>query len=357
MTPLTFPTPPTRILIIKPSAIGDVVHALPVLNLLRLHWPEAKISWLVTPLCAGLLEGHPQLDEVILFERKRFGRGWYNPAAVFGLWKFTRALRRRNFDLVVDLQGLLRSGWLARMTGAPVRIGPANARELGWIFYTHRVQVSWDWHAVERYLAVAEALGCAKDPVEFRFGTTDEDRAAVAALLPAGKRFAVLLPGTHWATKRWPVEHFAAAVEPLKSRFGLETVIAGGADDSKLAEQIAGLNLCGKTNLRQLVALLERADLVIANDSGPMHIAAALGRPLVTPFGPTNPDRTGPYRRLDTVLRLDLPCIPCYSRRCSHQSCLKWIGPEDVLQYAAIQLMAGAIPIPHAEFTIEASQT
>src|SRR5690242_14237563 len=116
MTTINFSSPPRRILIIKPSAIGDVVHALPVLNLLRRRWPEAKIGWLVTPACAGLLEDHPQLDEVILFERKRFGHGWWNPLAMIGLWRFQRALRRRRFDLVVDLQGLLRSGWLARIT-------------------------------------------------------------------------------------------------------------------------------------------------------------------------------------------------------------------------------------------------
>jgi heptosyltransferase-1 len=329
---------PASILIIKPSAIGDVVHALPVLNLIRRRWPGARISWLVTPACAGLLEGHPQLDEVILFERRRFGAAWRSPKAAKALWSFSRSLRHHQFDLVVDLQGLFRSGWIAWKTRAPYRVGPSNAREFGWAFYTHRVPVSWDWHAVERNLAVAEALGCGKGPVEFEFPTNDEDRAAVAAMVPEGKRFAVMLPGTNWVTKRWPVEHYAECVEPLRSRYGLETVIAGGPGEAALASRIEGLNLCGKTTLRQLVALLERAELVIANDSGPMHIAAALGRPLVTPFGPTNPARTGPYGRGDSAIRLELPCSPCYSRRCSHRSCLKWIGAEAVLTVAAEQM-------------------
>jgi lipopolysaccharide heptosyltransferase II len=193
-------------------------------------------------------------------------------------------------------------------------------------------------HAIERYLTLAEALGCGRAPVEFRFATTDEDRAAMAALVPEGKRFAVLMPGTNWATKRWPVEHFAACVEPLRERYGLETIIAGSPADSPLAEKIPGLNLCGKTTLRQLVALLERASLVIANDSGPMHVAAALGRPLVTPFGPTNPVRTGPYQRMDSVIRLDLACSPCYARQCSHLSCLKWLTSETVMTRAAGQM-------------------
>jgi heptosyltransferase I len=350
MTPIDFPSPPRRILVIKPSAIGDVVHALPVLNLLRKRWPTAQISWLVTPACAGLLEGHPQLDEVVLFERRRLGHAWRSPAAAGALWRFSRDLRRRRFDLVIDLQGLFRSGWLAWKTRAPVRIGFANARELGWAFYTHRVPIAtMEQHAIERYLSIAEALGCGRGPVEFRFATTDEDRAAVAAMVPAGKRFAVLSPGTNWETKRWPVEHFAACVQPLRDQHGLETIIAGGPGDSALAEQIDGLNLCGKTTLRQLVALLERAEVVIANDSGPMHVAAALGRPLVTPFGPTNPVRTGPYQRMDSVIRLDIPCSPCYARRCSHHSCLKWLATDAVMAHAAKQMLRNTAPRSTAE--------
>jgi lipopolysaccharide heptosyltransferase I len=330
---------PRNILLIKPSAIGDVVHALPVLNLLRRRWPESRISWLVTPACAGLLQGHKQIDEVILFERRRFGQAWRNPGTLLALWRFSRDLRRRQFDLVVDLQGLFRSGWLAWKTRAAVRIGHSNARELGWLFYTHRVPVSWDRHAVERSLAVAEALGCGKEPVEFHFAVSDADRAAVAGLVAPGTRYAVMLPGTIWPTKRWPVQHFAACVRPLRERFGLESIVAGGPADSALASGITGaLDLCGKTTLPQLVALLERAKLVIANDTGPMHIAAALGRPLLAPFGPTNPERTGPFGRLDMVLRTDIPCSPCYSRRCSHRSCLKWISPQRMMESVGVQL-------------------
>jgi heptosyltransferase-1 len=350
MPSIPLQTPPARILIIKPSAIGDVVHALPVLNLVRQRWPGAHVAWLVTPACAGLLDGHPQLDEVIRFERGRFGAGWRSPAAAAALFRFARELRARRFDLVIDLQGLFRSGWLARQTRAPVRVGFANAREFAPVFYTHRVPVGdAERHAVDRYLMLAEAIGCGNGPAEFRFATDDADRAAVSALLGGDgggegsgggdAPYAVLLPGTNWATKRWPVEHFAATVGPLRERFGLRCVVGGAPGDRALAAQIPGsLDLTGRTNLRQLVALLERAAVVIANDSGPMHIAAALGRPLVTPYGPTSPVRTGPYRRMDAVIRLDIPCSPCFSRRCSHQSCLQWLGPEPVLREVARQL-------------------
>ncbi|MDB5303165.1 MAG: ADP-heptose:LPS heptosyltransferase [Phycisphaerales bacterium] len=342
MKPIEFASPPQRILIIKPSAIGDIVHALPVLSLLRRRWPEAHVSWVVTTACGGLLDGHPLLDEVIPFERRRYGKGWRKPSAAAGLFQFTRSLRERQFDLVIDLQGLFRSGWLAAKTRAPVRVGPSEAREFGWMFYTHRVRTGFpEGQAVERYLNIAEALGLGRGPVEFVFPTNDEDRRFVDGLVTPGIRYAVFFPGANWVTKRWPPEKFAACVAPLRDRYGLQSVVAGGGGDSAIAAHIPGtIDLTGKTNLRQLVALLERADLVIANDTGPMHIAAALGRPLVTMYGPTSPFRTGPFGRLDSVVQLDIPCSPCYGRRCSHISCLHKLEADPILEAVAEQMEA-----------------
>jgi lipopolysaccharide heptosyltransferase I len=334
---------PRRILIIKPSALGDIVHALPILNLLRIRWPRAHIAWLVNPAFAGLLEGHPQLNEVIRFERHRFATGWWHPGAALGLFQFVRALRQKQFDLVIDLQGLFRSGWLAWATGTPMRMGFADARELGWIFYSHRVVVhTWNQHALERYLNIAQALGCGLQPVVFQFPPAE------ALPQPIEGPYAVLLPGTNWETKKWPIESFAQIVKPLRERFGLRSVVAGASDAVELAARMRGLtdgeewiDLTGKTSLRQLVALLAGASLVVANDSGPMHIAAALGRPLVTLYGPTDPVMTGPYGRMDTVVRLDIACSPCLSRKCSHQSCLRWLGADAVLDAVAEQMGRG----------------
>jgi lipopolysaccharide heptosyltransferase I len=333
-----FDRPPGRILIIKPSAIGDVVHALPILNLLRRRWPDAHISWLITPGCAGLLEGHPQLDELIPFNRKLFGKTWKSLTAAHQLLTFGLALRGRKFDLVIDLQGLFRSGLLTIQTGAEFRVGSTSAREFGWIFCNHLAPLdTWNQHAVDRYLSVAEYLGLGRSPVEFNFATDDSDRQFVTQLIPDPSPYAVLLPTTHWQTKRWPVEKFAALVQPLQERFGLRSVIAG--DPAAAGSPIPGaINLGGKTTLRQLTALLERASLVIANDTGPMHIACALNRPLVTMFGPTSPIQTGPYQRMDCVVQLDIPCSPCFSRSCSHLSCLRQLEIEPVLQTAAEQL-------------------
>jgi ADP-heptose:LPS heptosyltransferase len=209
---------------------------------------------------------------------------------------------------------------------------------------THLAPGDWSTHAVQRYLDVADFIGLGQSPVEFVFPTDDEDRATVAGLLPDTDPFAVLLPATLWETKRWPIEHFAALVKPLKDRFGLKTILAGGPDAAALAPMLPNtLNLAGKTSLRQLTALLERASLVIANDTGPMHIAAALGRPLVTMFGPTSPIQTGPYQRMDSVVQLDIPCSPCFSRSCSHRSCLVNLGIEPVLRVAEQQLQGEAV--------------
>jgi lipopolysaccharide heptosyltransferase I len=338
MTPTT--APPQRVLIIKPSSIGDIVHALPALARIRKLWPDAKISWLVTPSNASLVEHHPMIDEVILFNRNRWGHVWRSPTAMANLIRFFQNLRRRRFDIVIDFQGLLRSAWIALVSGAPRRVGFSNAREGAVHFYTELVDCSWELdHAVERYLKIASALGCPRGPVEFPLAISDSDREFVAALVPPGIPFAAILPGTNWPTKRWPVEKFAALVQPLRDRFGLETVVLGGPADADLTRRVpARFDLTGKLNLRQIAALLERASLVVANDTGPMHLAAALGRPLVTPYGPTSPLRTGPFGRMDSVIRLDLPCSPCFSRSCNHRSCLQWLEIEPVLKLAQRQM-------------------
>jgi heptosyltransferase-1 len=171
-------------------------------------------------------------------------------------------------------------------------------------------------------------------------------RKYVEQLVPAGTDFVVLLPGTNWASKQWPVERFAALVGPLKERFGFASVVAGAAGDANLTRQIpAEFDLTGKTDLRQIVALLERASLVVGNDTGPMHMAAALGIPLVTPYGPTDPARTGPFGRPDSVVRLNLACSPCYSRTCSHRSCMQWLELEAVLRVAEEQIDNKSIPL------------
>jgi lipopolysaccharide heptosyltransferase I len=330
---------PSRILIIKPSSLGDIVHALPVPNLLRARWPGAHIAWLVNDNFADLLRGHPAIDEVLPFDRRHFAGAFFNPVAALALARFSEQIAERKFDLVIDLQGLFRSGWLCLRSGASVRIGPSDAREAASIFYTDEYPSDRTReHAVNRYLAAARRLGC-EGPVVFDLNCGEADRVAVREMLGGIGKYAVLMPGANWETKRWPARRFTALVEPLRRRFGLLSVIAGASDAQPLAAQIPGaVNLVGKTSLPQLVALLGGAQLVIANDSGPMHIAAALERPLIALHGSTDPELTGPWHRLDAVLRLDLPCIPCFSRHCSHRTCLEALSESHVLSLAAAQL-------------------
>ena len=349
-----------RILLIKPSSPGDIIHALPVLHGLRRRYPAARISWLVVTPFANLIEADAALSEVILFDRKRFGRLGRSLRVTRDFAAFVRGLRRRRFDLDIDLQGLFRSGFLARACGASVRVGFANARELAWVFYTDRISpADPDCHAADRNYAVAGLLGFADVPMDFGIAITDADRGHVSGLLKQsgflpGQRYAVLVPGTRWETKRWPVERLGRLAGIIRQEHYLDSVLVGGADDVEEAERAveasngSAKNLCGRTTLRQLAALIDRAAIVVTADSTPMHLAAALHRPLVALFGPTNPRRTGPYDHQGDVLRLDLRCAPCYLRRlrqCRHDhACMEQLSVEQVATAVAERLALSARP-------------
>ncbi len=335
-----------RVLIIKPSSLGDVIHALPVLHGLRTRWPRAGISWLVAESCAGLLEGHPELDEVIRFDRRRYGLIGRNLRVTVEFGEFVQGLRVRAFDLVIDLQGLFRSAFLAFAAGAPERLGFADAREFASMFYTRRVAVRGrDLHAVDRNYAFAQLLGFEDVPIRFEIPVAPAADARVAGWLAEGgigpgQPFALLGPATRWETKQWPAGCFAEVARGISRRYGWPVVLAGTPSEAPVAREVASragavVNLAGRTSVQELVALVARAGLVVMNDSGPMHIAAAMGKPLVALYGPTNPLRTGPYRRPEAVLRHDLPCSPCYFKRlaqCPHEHvCLRGLEPREVL--------------------------
>ncbi|MBI5865899.1 MAG: lipopolysaccharide heptosyltransferase II [Planctomycetes bacterium] len=336
---------PARILLIKPSSLGDIIHALPVLAALRRTWPNAHIAWLVGSSFAPLLEGHPLLNEIIPFDRRHYGTMWRNPMAAAAFVRFIRDIRRRRFDLVVDLQGLIRSGLIAYFGGVPRRVGFADAREFGWMFYNERVRCpGGDVHAVERNLHVARHLQLAVDPVEFPLPITPAEREAARRLLreAAGgsiESFTAVIVGARWPSKLWPPRRFAELIDRLHASGAPRCVLLGAPDDRCLADEIKAacvrppLDLVGRSNLRQLVALLDQAEQVYCLDSGPMHLAAALGKPLVALFGPTNPLRTGPYSPKARVVIHSVPCAPCYRRCCplGHQACLRELTVDEIL--------------------------
>ncbi len=336
-----------RILLVKPSSLGDVIHALPVLRGLRRRYPNAHIAWLVANSFASLIRNHPDLDEVIEFDRKRFAKMGRSASATGEFFSLMRDLRTRKFDLVIDLQGLFRSGWFTRVTRSPVRIGFAEARELAPLFYTHKIPRSEvNTHAVDRNYLVSQMLGFENEPLVTDLAITDDERDRASALLAeAGldgdAGFVAILPGARWETKKWLPDRFSKVIDLLKERTGMTTVLLGGPEEEELCGLIASQcetepsDLTGRTSIRELFALLERASLVLCHDSGPMHIAAALDKPMVSIVGPTNPLRTGPYGHLDTVLRVDLECAPCYLRKLSqcrfNHACMEQLSPEEVL--------------------------
>jgi lipopolysaccharide heptosyltransferase I len=317
-----------------------------VLTALRQRYPASRISWMVSTSCAGLLEGHPALDEVIRFDRRRYGFIGRSPRVTVEFAGFIRELRARAFDLVVDLQGLFRSGFLALCTGARHRVGFANARELGWMFYNHRVDVpDPEMHAVDRNLSFGRLLGFPTRPVVFDLPVQPQARDSVRRLLAegglgGGEPYLVVGPGTRWETKQWPPESFAKAISRLSGERSCPVVLTGMPEERAIADRVEAaargrvLNIAGRTTLQEVIALIADARAVLMHDSGPMHLATALDKPMVAIYGPTSPARTGPYGRGETVARLDLPCSPCYLKRiaeCPHgHRCLRDLRPEAV---------------------------
>ncbi len=305
-----------NILIIKPSSLGDIVHALPALSALRRTFPDANISWLVRPEFAQLIENHPHLNDVILFDRKFLGKAWYNRRAFAKLLSLIKQLRRHKFDAVIDLQGLFRTAALAQLTGCKKRFGMATAREFGHIFYTHKVSQDQDCiHVVDYYLKVIKAVGVCDLTAEFIFphdaAAADSVNRLLAEHNVEPSNYAVFIPGSAQRDKCWPVERFAALADKISNEFGLSVVATGTQSEKDIAEELKMIanvpvaNLAGRTNLGDLTALLKGAKLVLSNDTGPGHIAAALGAPLALIFGWANPVRIFPYGRSDCVVAVE----------------------------------------------------
>ncbi len=358
------PKPPQRILIIKPSSLGDVVHALPVLAGLRQAYPTAHIAWIVGTSFAPLLHGHPLLDEVIPFDRARFGRLWRDPLACIAFWRFVAEVRRRRFDLILDLQGLIRSGLLASFSGARRRIGFSDAREGAWLCYTQRVDAgSGEIHAVEKNLRLLAALGLPARAAEFPLPIGAAEAHAARRLLtdaglPNDRGFVAVMPGARWKSKLWPVERFAALIDAIHTEHGLRCVLLGSPAERALAETMCAASRCGpcdlvgRTTLRELAALLARAQVAVSSDSGPMHIAAALRTPVVALFGPTSAQRTGPYSPLARIAVHRVPCAPCLRRTCplGHHECLRGLSVAQVLAEVRESLRARDVQRSAATF-------
>lgn len=343
---------PERILIIRLSAIGDVVHTLPCLNLLRQSFPQAYIAWVVEEIASDLLLGHPQLDEVFIIPKKRW-RKLTSPAFYRELLPFIRQLRQRRFDIAFDFQGLTKSSMLGWLSGARLRVGFAgeDGRELSRFFNNKKIlPPATARHVVKRNLSLLRAVGINNLTLD---AVISNDTAAVkyiegflAKENPDNKPLVALQVAAGWETKQLPDETFVELALVMEKELGLRSLFVWGPGEDKLIKKIiiavkelGGTSLMAPpTTLRQLVALLRRCELIIGGDTGPVHLGGALGLPVVSVFGGSDAARNAPFAPKQYVLqKTQFPCVPCWKTSCPQKKdeyliCLRSIKTEEILQ-------------------------
>jgi len=349
-----------KLLIVKMSALGDVVQALPVAVAIKRQQPGAELHWLVERPSAGLLEDHPVLDRVLVSPRHAIrGR---KSLAIPEIASFVRELRRVRYHAVLDLQGLMKSAIFVALSRAERKIGFAGGKEplAAWALNQRLAPFDPDRPALERYLDLLEPLGLMR-PAQVEFGLQPGEKTLqrVRGLLGGmgdDAPLVVLHPVARWESKLWPLGHWVELGRRLVDE-GLEVVLSGSEADRSITSAIAAQvgqggqggqrgrgseerggrrgargrvrDLAGRTTLKELAALLSLARVVVCTDTGAMHLAAAVGTKVVALFGPTAPWRTGPYGSGHRVLRLGLDCSPCFRRRCDDPRCLKELPPAE----------------------------
>ncbi len=336
-----------RILVVKLSSLGDILHVLPTVHELR-EQLGAEIDWAVHPEFAPLVRCFADVDEIIEIPRHHVLSNLRAPV---------RALRAREYDLVVDLHGLFKSGLVARLARARRRVAPSYAREGSAIFFRERAgRLDRTRHAVEQAYDTLDHLGLKRPAGPFRAALRPLGGPPNKAIpdFPEGTRTIAFAPVSRWPSKDWPTGRFAElATILLKRDSSLRIVIVGGKADIPIGNMIASaaeaadakriFNLCGKTSIAESLSLLSKCDLLIANDTGPVHMAAAVGTRCLVIFGPTRPDWTGPYGDGHKVLMRNLPCQPCLKRRCPRgdHACMESITAQEVAEEAGRLVASG----------------
>jgi 3-deoxy-D-manno-octulosonic-acid transferase/heptosyltransferase-1 len=357
-----------KILIVKLSAVGDVIHTLPALALLWQSLPESSLSWVVEEKAAGILIGHPHLEKVIVSRRtcwiKNLARPtrWY--ATVREAASFIRELRSESYDLVIDFQGLFKSAVLVLLSKGVHKVGYNKTRELSYLALSHRIDLpAAEAHAVDKNIGLARAVlslpelsGCGSRSMaltENDYHAGDgmvepgkKERAGVDALLRSGsgdssQPLILVNAPAGWETKRWDAQNMAALSDRLIREYNAFIIYTGAAGDAAYIDGVISrmrypaLNAAGRTTLQELACLIKKARLFVTTDSGPMHLAAAVGTPIVALFGPTAPWRTGPYTTQARIVRKQVSCSPCYKRKCDTMICMNRIGVDEVMEAAA----------------------
>lgn len=320
------------ILIIKPSALGDIVHSLPFLAVVKEKFPNARIDWVVAHGLHRFLEGHPLIDRLWVIKKdewRQFGNLTRTLKEVNALRK---NLKEAEYDVSIDLSGLLRSGIITWFSKAKTKIGFNESDEGSPFFYTHKIHGSMNIHAIDRYLKIAEFMGCNTGKIKYPFAPYDKTPSILTELPP---EYIIMSPSAGKPANRWPAEKFGRLASKLK----LPTVVIASGPEAEIADEVVAhskgtaVSIAGRTSLKELVAVIGKASFFVCNDTGPMHIAAALNIPVFAIFGPANPVRTGPYGAIHTVIQKKMICSPCYAKQpCSHFKCMNDLHVDDVFQ-------------------------
>jgi lipopolysaccharide heptosyltransferase II len=333
------------ILIILMGSLGDVARGLGLISHIKTQRPLSRIAWLVEPKCAGLVGLHPQIDNIIIFKR-----AW----SVNAVWDMVQQLRKEPFDITLDLQRHLKSGFFAFLSNGKRRIGfhRKNAKESNWIFNNEHIDYfSEKLSKLQHYFKFLDYLGFPEPvDVDFGFSQFQAHQYMPNGLSELRRPLVAVLLGSRWESKNWFVDGYIQLVQRIMATADLQVALLGdrsqAADAQKISESVKTkgiINLVGKTSLAELTAVLKLAAAAIGPDSGPGHLAAAVGTPYVALFGPTSPKRTAPYGCEHLVVQANLNCIPCYKKQCPEHTkqCMHAIGADDIMEKLSVALSSG----------------
>ena len=323
-----------NVLIVKLSAMGDVIHALPVSYAIKETFPDAKVTWVVEPPSLPLLKMNPCVDKIILFKKKDFRslKGFMRE-----FFPLKHELQEQTYDAVLDLQGLFKSAAIAFFAKSNIKLGICNMRELSDKISTPVIGENAEGHIVERYLDTARAVGCVVGNVTFPIQIPVEDSEAARKIMEhagirEGNPYVVFVVGANWPNKRWPTENFAALGDWFYQLAVVPVLIGNGDLDAQRAQEIESkmeippINLVNRTNIPQLAHVIRSSRLVIGGDTGPVHLGAALGVRTIMLMGPTNATRNGPFGQIQNAIEVERPCKGCWKRACpKNEICLEKI--------------------------------
>lgn len=337
-----------NILIIKLSSIGDVVHALPFLEVLKKRYPDSRIDWLVEEAASQIISGHPAINRIIISGRKRWQKEILNPLKFAKVYSeaisFYKELRSSSYDIVIDLQGLFRSGFLSAVSKGKRKTGMSGGREGASFFLKEPpVAVDYEQHAIDRYLKVASCLDCDIGTFKGEIPVSEQDKKQVDGIigsLDGNKKIIAVNPMAKWNTKLWEPDKFSELALRLQKEPDCLIIFTGSGEDRPVIDDMINrigsgddkiINLAGRTSLKELAYLYSRCSVLVCTDTGPMHIAAAMRCRVVALFGPTAPLRTGPYGTGHRVIRSGADCSPCFKKECGNTKCMKDITVSIVI--------------------------